>query len=98
MSKANRTSARTISDASQSTRASARKLVDAGLVHLVGSDAHTAGIREAGLSGACKVIGNEPLARWLTESVPAAIVRNEPLPPRPTPTRRPGLLARLLGG
>jgi protein-tyrosine phosphatase len=80
------------------TRASARKLVDAGLVHLVGSDAHTAGIREAGLSGACKVIGNEPLARWLTESVPAAIVRDEPLPPRPTPTRRPGLLARLLGG
>ena len=80
------------------TRASARKLVDAGLVHLVGSDAHTAGIREAGLSGACKVIGNEPLARWLTESVPAAIVRNEPLPPRPMPTRRPGLLARLLGG
>jgi len=80
------------------TRASARKLVDAGLVHLVGSDAHTAGIREAGLSGACKVIGDEPLAQWLTESVPAAIVRNEPLPPRPTPARRTGLLARLLGG
>ncbi len=54
------------------TRASARKLVDAGLVHLIGSDAHSADIREVGLSGA--------------------------LPPRPTPTRRPGLLARLLGG
>jgi protein-tyrosine phosphatase len=78
-------------------RASARKLVDHGLVHMVGSDAHTAGIREVGLSGARKVIGDERLARWLTESVPAAIVRDEPLPPRPTPMRRPGLLARLRG-
>jgi protein-tyrosine phosphatase len=79
------------------TRASARKLVDAGLVHMIGSDAHTAGIREVGLSEARKVIGDEALARWLTESVPAAIVRNEPVPPRPTPTRPPGLLARLFG-
>jgi protein-tyrosine phosphatase len=80
------------------TRASARKLVDAGLVHMVGSDAHTAGIREVGLSGARKVIGDDQLAGWLTESVPEAIVRDEPLPPRPTPSKRPGLLARLLGG
>jgi hypothetical protein len=36
------------------------------------------------------------LARWLTVDVPAAIVRGEPLPPRPH-TRGPGLLARLLG-
>ena len=79
------------------TRASARKLVDDGLVHMVGSDAHTAGIREVGLSGARKVIGDERLAHWLTEAVPAAIVRDEPLPPRPTPMRRPGLLARLRG-
>ena len=80
------------------TRANARKLVDAGLVHLIGSDAHSADIREVGLSGARKVIGDEPLALWLTESVPEAILRDEPLPPRPTPTKRPGLLARLLGG
>jgi len=66
-------------------------------VHMVSSDAHTAGIREVGLSAARKVIGDERLARWLTESVPAAIVRDEPLPPRPTPMRRPGLLARLRG-
>jgi protein-tyrosine phosphatase len=79
------------------TRASARKLVDAGLVHMIGSDAHTAGLREVGLSGACKTIGDEALARWLTESVPAAIVRDEPLPGRPEPRRRPGLLARLRG-
>lgn len=79
------------------TRACARKLVDAGLVHMVGSDAHTAGLREVGLSAACKVIGDEALARWLTESVPAAIVRDEALPARPTSTGRPGLFARLFG-
>jgi protein-tyrosine phosphatase len=80
------------------TRASARKLVDAGLVHMVGSDAHSAGIREVGLSRARKVIGDEQLAGWLSEGVPGAIAHDEPLPPRPTPARRPGLLARLLGG
>lgn len=80
------------------TRACARKLVDEGLVHMVGSDAHTPGIREVGLSGARTAIRDEPLAAWLTESVPAAIVRDEPLPPRPTPTRRRGLLGRLRGG
>jgi protein-tyrosine phosphatase len=80
-----------------STRACARKLVDAGLVHMVGSDAHIADIREVGLSGACKVIGDQSLARWLTESVPAAIVRDEALPERPQPSRRPGLLTRLFG-
>jgi protein-tyrosine phosphatase len=80
-----------------STRACARKLVDAGLVHMVGSDAHTAGIREIGMTAACKVIGDGPLADWLTESVPAAIVRDEALPARPPPRRRPGPLARLFG-
>ncbi len=80
------------------TRASARKLVDGGLVHMVGSDAHTAGIREVGLSGARKAIGDEQLSSWLMESVPGAIVRDEPLRPRPASRHRPGLLARLLGG
>jgi protein-tyrosine phosphatase len=80
-----------------STRACARKLVDAGLVHMVGSDAHTAGIREVGLSGARKVIGDEPLAVWMTESVPLAIVRDRELPYRPVSRSRPGLWARLLG-
>lgn len=79
------------------TRACARKLVDAGLVHMIGSDAHTAGIREVGLSAACDAIGDPQLARWLTESVPAAILQDEELPFRPAASRRPGFLARLLG-
>jgi protein-tyrosine phosphatase len=78
-------------------RACARRLLDAGLVHMVGSDAHAGGIREVGLSAASKAIGNPSLARWLTEEVPAAIVRGEELPPRPVAQRRPGLFARLLG-
>ena len=78
-------------------RACARKLVDAGLVHMVGSDAHAGGIREVGLSGAYHAIANPSLADWLMEEVPAAIVLGEELPPRPVALRRPGFLARLLG-
>jgi protein-tyrosine phosphatase len=79
------------------TRTCAGKLVDAGVVHMVGSDAHAGGIREVGLSGACKALGDPSLARWLMEAVPGAIVRGDELPPRPVPLRRGGLLARLLG-
>jgi protein-tyrosine phosphatase len=78
-------------------RACARRLVDAGLVHMVGSDAHAGGIREVGLSGARKALGDPSLARWLMEEVPAAIVSGEELPVRPVTLRRAGLLARLLG-
>jgi protein-tyrosine phosphatase len=80
------------------TRSCAMRLLDAGLVHLVGSDAHSPGLREVGLSRAAAAIGDERLARWLTEEIPAAIVEDEPLPPAPRSRRkRPGVLARLLG-
>jgi protein-tyrosine phosphatase len=78
-------------------RTCARKLLDAELVHMVGSDAHRAGIREVGLSGAREAIGAPELARWLTESVPQAIVDQTELPFRPARRRRPGLFGRLLG-
>ena len=79
------------------TRACARKLVEAGLVHMIGSDAHTAGVREIGLSAARDTVRDRQLARWLTEEVPGAIVRGEELPHRPVRGHRPGLLGRLLG-
>ena len=79
------------------TRGCAQKLVVAGLVHMVASDAHTARIREAGLSEASRAIGDPDLARWLMQSVPQAIVVDDELPPRPKSARRPGLLTRLLG-
>lgn len=78
-------------------RKCAQRLLDAELVHLLGSDAHSPGLREAGLSAACAAIGDEELARWLSKGVPAAIVRAEPLPKRPQARRRRGFLARLLG-
>ena len=80
------------------TRNCARRLIDAELVHLLGSDAHSPGLREVGLSAARGAVGDETLAHWLTEGMPAAIVRQEPLPPRPVGFRpRRGLLARMLG-
>src|SRR4030095_10381834 len=50
------------------SRLCARKLVEQRLAHLVGSDAHTAGIRRAGLSGARHAVGDAELGRWLTET------------------------------
>jgi protein-tyrosine phosphatase len=79
------------------TRACARKLIDEELVHLLGSDVHSPGLREVGLSRARAAVGDEQLARWLTEDVPAAIVEDEPLPPRPQGRKRRGFLARLRG-
>jgi protein-tyrosine phosphatase len=75
----------------------ARRLIDAELVHLVSSDAHSPALREVGLSGSRRAIGNRALARWLTQEIPGAIVRAEPLPPRPAGgvSGRRGLLARM---
>jgi protein-tyrosine phosphatase len=78
-------------------RKCAQHLLDAELVHLIGSDAHSPGLREVGLSKACSAIGDDELARWLSEDVPHAIVRGEPLPQRPPRRRRRGFLARLRG-
>lgn len=78
-------------------RACARKLIDAELVDMVGSDAHTAGLREVGLTAACEAIGDPRLARWLTEYVPAAIVRGIAPPARPAPKSKRGFFAYLLG-
>jgi len=80
-----------------SVRACAERLLDAELVHLIGSDAHTPGLRAVGLSAAVAAVGDDALARWLTEDVPAAIVSGDELPPRPVRGRRAGLLSRLRG-
>ena len=54
-----------------------------------------ASVRAIGMSEARLAIGDDQLAERLTVEVPGAIVRGEPLPPRPVP-RPPGLLSRLL--
>jgi protein-tyrosine phosphatase len=78
-------------------QACARRLLDAGIVHLIGSDAHMPDVRRVGLSAARAEVGDESLARWLTESVPAAILNDERLPERPAQRRRRSLFARLSG-
>jgi protein-tyrosine phosphatase len=78
-----------------SARRCARRLLSLGLAHLLASDGHAPQVRSIGMSSAFGAVGDDALARWLTEGVPGAIVRGEPLPP--PPRRRRSLRARLLG-
>lgn len=71
------------------------ELVEAGLAHLIASDAHTPDVRGIGMSEAAIAVGDEALARWLTLDVPAAIVDGGPFPARPArQPRRRGLFRR----
>ena len=64
------------------------KLIELGLAHLIASDAHHPGIRTVGMAAAAKAVGDDALARWLTEEVPRAIVEDARLPERPEVDRR----------
>jgi protein-tyrosine phosphatase len=63
--------------------AGARALLDAGLAHLIASDAHAPAIRAIGMGAAAEAIGDAQLARWLTHDVPEALVAGEVPPQRP---------------
>jgi protein-tyrosine phosphatase len=69
-------------------------LVEVGLAHLIASDAHAPGVRQAGVSAAAKAVGGGRMAGWLTHDVPAALLADRELPPRPALPRR-GRLSRL---
>jgi protein-tyrosine phosphatase len=68
------------------------ELLSAGLVHNVASDAHDDSNRPPTIAGELERAGLAPLAEWLTQSVPAAILDGGEIPPRPDvelpPTRR----------
>ena len=68
--------------------AAAKALLDAGLAHLIASDAHAPSIRAIGMGAAAEAIGDERLARWLTQDVPQALLAGEEPPPRPAKSRR----------
>jgi len=68
-------------------RECARRLLEAGAVHMLASDAHHASVREVGLSAAAESAGGGALAQWLTYDVPRAILADEPLPERPAKSR-----------
>ena len=59
-------------------------LVEAGMVHNVASDAHDLSGRPPGALMEIGRAGLDRLADWLTEEVPAAILTDSEIPPRPT--------------
>jgi protein-tyrosine phosphatase len=72
----------------EEARGCARTLLAGGLAHTVASDAHTAWVREAGLTRAEGSVGDAGMWRWLVEDAPAALLAGEPLPARPVAARR----------
>ncbi|MFI4992928.1 MAG: tyrosine-protein phosphatase [Solirubrobacterales bacterium] len=54
-----------------------------GLIHNVASDAHDDVRRPPGTAAELRQAGLEPLAEWLTEQVPAAILSGAEIPARP---------------
>ena len=50
--------------------------------------AQVANLRAIGMTAARRALDNEPLARWLMEDVPGAIVDGGPVPDRPGRKRR----------
>jgi protein-tyrosine phosphatase len=61
-----------------------------GLIHNVTSDTHDTVNRPPGVAAELRQAGLEPLADWLVEQVPAAILSGAEIPPRPA-VELPGL-------
>jgi len=59
------------------------RLIRGRVAHLLASDAHHASVRAVGMSAAAKAVGGGPLGQWLTFDVPAAILDDAEIPPRP---------------
>lgn len=62
----------------------ALQMVEEEIVHNVASDAHDLPGRAPGMAAAVEQAGLAPLAHWLTEDVPAAILGGREIPPRPS--------------
>jgi protein-tyrosine phosphatase len=61
----------------------ALELAREGLIHNVASDAHDTSRRPPSVTAELERAGLGPLAEWLTESVPGAILGGGEIPPRP---------------
>lgn len=70
--------------AGKGVAATARRLLDLELAHLVASDAHRPAARAGGIAVALEALGDVELALWLGRDVPAAIAGNRALPGRPS--------------
>lgn len=82
----------------RTVEAAARRYLDAGLVHVVASDAHDASHRAPGMGEQMDDAGYGPLRDWMAADVPRALLDGVPAPPRPpfTPVR-PRRRLRLFG-
>ena len=79
----------------RATKKASFELLESGLAHLIGSDAHTASGTRLGMTTAARHIGDPDLFRWLSEDVPLAVVRDIEIPQRPNYRRRRRVLSRL---
>lgn len=68
----------------------ASSMVDAGLVHVIASDAHDPERRAPGLAGPLAAAKLESLTEWACQAVPAAMLAGEAIPPRPAGLPRAG--------
>ena len=64
--------------------------IHAGWAHVIASDAHDVGRRPPDLYAALErgeelLHGRAALLRWMTETVPSALLAGAPVPPRPAP-------------
>jgi len=75
----------------------AERMLEAGLVHSVASDAHDTLRRPPGIAGPLSAAGLHELSEVLADEVPAAILAGDPLPPVPAWRRRRSGLRGLLG-
>jgi protein-tyrosine phosphatase len=74
---------------SRSKQAS-RRLLERELAHLIASDAHAPQLRAVGMTAAADAVGDDALARWLTEDVPRALLDGASPPERPKRKRFAG--------
>ncbi|MEV4421672.1 CpsB/CapC family capsule biosynthesis tyrosine phosphatase [Patulibacter sp. NPDC049589] len=73
----------------RTVQGAARRYVDAGLIHVVASDAHDDAHRAPGMSAPMEEAGYGPLAPWMGADVPRALLDGVPVPPRPAFAPRP---------
>ncbi len=75
----------------------AERMLEAGLVHSVASDAHDALRRPPGIAVPLEAAGLGDLAPLLGQEAPAAILAGDPLPPAPRRPRRRGGVRGIFG-
>jgi protein-tyrosine phosphatase len=75
-------------------RRAAVAMLQAGLVHVLASDAHDPARRSPDLRAAGGVL-DDAQHEWMTAAAPRAIVEGRPLPPRPALPKARGVRARL---